>query len=566
MHSIIYRIIILGALFHHTVINAQRYDFNWIFGYDGGKGDPRFGTTIVNFNSGNPRIEFEPLGKLVIFDANASISTIDGRLLYYTNGYELEDSSYNKIGNALDIKERYWDALIANQGVLFLPISNNHYVLFYINLEQVNVKFLLTSLKFIELNDKNKVISSGIALKDTLNDGFLTMSKHANGRDWWLILNKLNTNFFYKLFISNGQIVKVDTQSVGPNIIDGFGQAIFSPNGEYFATIEGISFSEGLYIYLYKFDRCTGKLDFVQNKNFKTTGYSGISFSPNSRYLYYSQNKLLFQFELNNSSPLSSEILLDSIIDQTPPWGSSFNIHQLGPDGRIYITNGFSNFYQHVINYPDKAGLECSPRSNGFKLKTLNDHGISNNPNYRLGPIDGSICDTLGIDNIPWAWWRHEQDSVDYLRFEFTDLSAYEVTDWSWTFGDGSNSIERHPMHRYKDKGVYEVCLIASNKNGSDTLCRTLNVGITLVDNVVQDIKIELFPNPCDDYFIINVLNYIPEKMTLTLTDLSGRKVLSKRLYEGSNGLDVEELSKGVYIITIVEQGMTIKSEKVIKI
>ncbi|MBK8297084.1 MAG: PKD domain-containing protein [Saprospiraceae bacterium] len=97
-------------------------------------------------------------------------------------------------------------------------------------------------------------------------------------------------------------------------------------------------------------------------------------------------------------------------------------------------------------------------------------------PNYRLGPLDGSTCDTLGIDNIPWAWWRHDQDTSDYLNFEFTDLSAYEVTDWEWNFGDGMVSTLQNPLHRYSQKGVYDVCLIAKNKNGADTLCKTLNV------------------------------------------------------------------------------------------
>ncbi len=564
MYSITIRILLTSLILNQTVVYSQRFDFNWIFGYAGGKGDTRFGTTKVDFNSGNPIQYFIPEGKLSIYDANASISTIEGRLLFYSNGYELEDSSYVKITNALMIGFKFWESLIANQGVLFLPEDSNNFNLIYINLERKNGKFVIPHIRRILIDINKKINIRDTVFSGEFNDGFLTSCKHANGTDWWILLNKSNNNVFYKILLSKNNKVQIDSQEVGPKVIDGLGQAAFSSNGEYFATIEGISFDEGLFIYLYKFDRCSGNLEFIQSKNFPAKGYSGLSFSPNSKFLYYSQSNLLYQVDLAKSDPLNNPILVDSIADLTPPWGSSFNIHQLGPDGRIYITNGFSNFYQHVINKPNESGKAFDARSNGFMLKTLNDHGISNNPIYRLGPIDGSICDTLGIDNIPWAWWRHEQDTMDYLRFEFTDLSAYEVTEWEWNFGDGSSSTTQHPIHKYKDKGVYEVCLIAKNKNGADTLCRTLNVGITSVDNSSKLIKIEAFPNPCDEYFMINVLDYIPERMMMSLIDLNGKEVLSKRLYEGSNGVDVAGLTQGVYVINLKENDRIVYSDKMV--
>lgn len=564
MHSIIKITFLLLVLSDITVF-GQKYDFNWIFGYGGGLGDSRFGTTKVDFNSGNPVQTFIPQGRLFLYDANASISTEDGRLLYYTNGYDLEDSNYVRINKALDVGTRYWDALVTDQGVLFLPMSQklSTISLFYIN------KFLVGGeLKSIKLNqliinlDKTKFANSNL-ITDTLNQGFMNACKHANGRDYWILLNKNGTNIFYSLLIKSQENIKIDTFISGPIIYDGVGQAVFSNNGEYLALIEGISFNDGLYIYLYKFDRCLGKLYFVSRKQFPTSGFTGISFSPNSKFLYYSQEKLLYQFDMSNTDPLDYPVLVDSITDQTLPWGSQYNIHQLGPDGRIYITNAYSNFYQHVINKPNESGKACDPRANGFMLKTLARRGISNNPNYRLGPIDGSICDSLGIDNIPWAWWRYDQDTLEYLNFEFTDLSAYEVTQWDWSFGDGTNSSERNPMHRYANNGIYEVCLIAANKNGSDTLCRTLYVGTSSMDQPNDKIKIEYFPNPCADYLMVNVKDYIPVKMILSIIDLHGKEVLNKKIYEGSNGIDVHHLSMSVYILIVKEKGNIIKTDRI---
>ncbi|MBK8192316.1 MAG: PKD domain-containing protein [Lewinellaceae bacterium] len=95
---------------------------------------------------------------------------------------------------------------------------------------------------------------------------------------------------------------------------------------------------------------------------------------------------------------------------------------------------------------------------------------------YRLGPVDGSSCDSLGIDNIPWAWWRYKQDTALYGTIYFTDLSAYEPTEWHWDFGDGAFSSDTSPVHGYAAPGTYTVCLTVSNAFGADTLCRTIHI------------------------------------------------------------------------------------------
>lgn len=552
---------------NYTYLNSQRYDFNWVFGYDGGKGDPRFGTTLVDFNSGNPKTSFIPQGSLIIFEANASISNKSGELQYYTNGYDVEDASFKKVQGATNLGIRYWDGLVSDQGAMFLPDPANDslYYLFYINLVLNSPKFYATDMKYLIINkDQNVTVRKGSMIHDTINEGCLTACRHANGRDWWILLTEKNTNLFYKFLLTPEGIIKVGEQKIGTKVIDGAGQAVFSPNGDFFALYESISDRDGANFYMYNFDRCTGELMELQNKHIDKMGFGGISFSPNSKFFYHSSGLILSQTFMEQKNPLDNFEQIELIVEQTS-WGSQYNYHQLGPDGRIYISNAYSNFVMHVINKPDEASKNCLPRSNSFALKTLGGYGIPNMPNYRLGPIDGSTCDTLGIDNIPWAWWRHDQDTIDYLNFEFTDLSAYEVTEWIWSFGDGISSTIKSPMHRYTKNGIYEVCLIAKNLNGADTLCKILKVGTTSSRDEMENIKIEIFPNPSMDYFVVNVIDYNPEKMYLELDDLNGTKVLSQRIYEGSNGLEIKFLPKGLYFIRIMEHGHIVKSEKLVK-
>ena len=567
MREVTIILLIILFLINHSAGYSQRYDFNWVFGYAGGQGDTRWGTSFVDFNSGNPIVSYQDKGRMYIYEANASISDKEGNLLYYTNGYDVDDANFKKVAGATNLGIRYWDGLVSDQGVMFLPIHDNDslYYLLYVNKILSSPNFYISSMKYLVINKyKDKVINSGTILQDTLNEGCLTACKHANGKDFWILLNEANTNIFYKYIVTDSGIFFVDKQVIGPKVIDGVGQAVFSPDGKYFAIYESISDRDGAYFYVYTFDRCSGALTVIQNKQIDKMGFGGISFSQDSKLFYHSSGLSLSQTLIEQSNSLDRFEEIEIISEQTP-WGSQYKLHQLAPDGRIYISNAYSNFVMHRINKPNEKGLACLAKSNSFALKTLGGYGIPNMPNYRLGPIDGSSCDTLGIDNIPWAWWRHDQDTTDYLNFEFTDLSAYEVTEWEWRFGDGMTSNSQSPIHRYSKNGIYEVCLIAKNKNGADTLCKILNVGTTSTIDDKDQIKIEIFPNPCKEYFIVNILDYNPEKMHLELFDLNEKLLLTQRLFEGSNGIELGAVSSGIYFVKIIEQGRVVKSEKVIK-
>jgi hypothetical protein len=70
---------------------------------------------------------------------------------------------------------------------------------------------------------------------------------------------------------------------------------------------------------------------------------------------------------------------------------------KLAPDGKIYMscTNGLD--YIHVINNPNALGASCGFVQHGIQLPYYNSSGLPNHPNYHLGPLTGSICDSLNI-------------------------------------------------------------------------------------------------------------------------------------------------------------------------
>ncbi|MEA3444127.1 MAG: LamG-like jellyroll fold domain-containing protein, partial [Bacteroidota bacterium] len=55
------------------------------------------------------------------------------------------------------------------------------------------------------------------------------------------------------------------------------------------------------------------------------------------------------------------------------------------------------------------------------------------------------------------------------LTVEFADLSTGNPTSWLWDFGDGASDTLQNPVHIYQTAGIFNVSMVASNSNGSDT-------------------------------------------------------------------------------------------------
>ena len=69
------------------------------------------------------------------------------------------------------------------------------------------------------------------------------------------------------------------------------------------------------------------------------------------------------------------------------------------------------------------------------------------------------------------------------LTVSFTDQSTGSPTSRKWTFGDGTYSTGKDPVHTYSKAGLYSVTLAVSNADGSNTLTKT---GYVAVSNVLN--------------------------------------------------------------------------------
>ena len=89
-----------------------------------------------------------------------------------------------------------------------------------------------------------------------------------------------------------------------------------------------------------------------------------------------------------------------------------------------------------------------------------------------------TYCDSIYIANNAscQAAFQSVQDSSG-LGIQFTDASS-GASNYHWSFGDGTFSIQQHPHHVYLTSGTYLVCLVITNNLNtcSDTTCQTVVV------------------------------------------------------------------------------------------
>jgi hypothetical protein len=109
----------------------------------------------------------------------------------------------------------------------------------------------------------------------------------------------------------------------------------------------------------------------------------------------------VYQFDVTTPDIAASMVHIaewDSFYSPSPPFATLFSVSLLAPDGKIYMSTGNSTDRLHAINQPDQPGLACDLVQHGIVLPTYYAESIPNHPNYHLGPVDGSVCDSLGIN------------------------------------------------------------------------------------------------------------------------------------------------------------------------
>jgi len=565
--------------FAQQVFQREKRDNVWLFGR-------QVLHSRIEFDT-NPPSVFPEEFPMRFEAANASMCNAEGELLFYSNGVYIANHLHQPMENGTGLVFGPFLNAWASGGarhpqiLLALPTSSEgslyHFLYLPTDTMTADNIYGYTVLSFglyssmidmAENEGAGRVVSKNNAvIQDTLDNGKLTAVRHANGRDWWALVWEDFTNRYYRLLITPDTILNLGLQAVGDTIPSGLGQAVFSPDGTRYARLNLYQLGGDQYIDLYDFDRCSGLLSNPRHFTYRDTAIlGGVAFSENSRFLYVSSFKYLYQLDIENDDIFSTFEILGR------PETESYFLPQLAPDGKIYISTGGTSVFTHVISNPNKRSTNSNLVQQGMELAAYNFGTMPNHPYYGLGPWDGSPCDTLGIDNpVPRAAFEYTADSIT-TGVEFFDGSFF-ATAWSWDMGDGSTSTARHPVYMYAQAGLYTVCLTVSNITGSYTVCDTVRVGMVTSAGEAQPARVELhvYPNPAHpDVPATLVAEGIPAtEVAGTVRDALGRTVrrFTAQVVNGRlrQELDMRGLPAGVYFVELVsDSGVSLGSGKLV--
>jgi hypothetical protein len=409
-------ILCISTIFAQYPSDMKR-DYIWFIGNN--HATQSEGITKIDFNNNSPTYTLQDTLPLDFSHISTGICNENGHLLFYGNEDKVINSTYRIMENGEGLSTVYSPISgSCSQCGITIPLSNTNrfahihqgYNYGYPEYPIKKDTLLVTTIDMTGSNGRGSVISKNIPFfTDYSHTLSFKVCRHANGRDWWFIQPDTTYNKIHRFLITpNG----IDT--LAPQIMQNpplppnswSNHTVFSPNGDKWASRISTNHFDTTVV-VYDFDRCSGLLSNYKAFHRISETWCGLAFSLDSRYLYHSCGRKLMQYDLNSSNIAASEIILAQGYNLLVCAPNHLNgegdapIPIYTPNNILFIPIAQRTNKVHTINNPNGAGAACDLRLCDITLPAEYSYQSPPNfPNYRLGPVDGSACDTLGIDNI----------------------------------------------------------------------------------------------------------------------------------------------------------------------
>lgn len=412
---------------------AQGLNNLWQGGYEHISGPP-LGGSDIEFSSGAPVIFMQPNRVIDLGRTATNITDAAGNLRFFTNGAVVGtlngDTMQNGTGLAPSTYTDDWypTGLQIHQAALIIPDPGNadRYYLFHCTLDDIQnskAEFMYLTVVDMSLNggvggvvQKNQVLHTG-----AIQAGGISGVRHGNGRDWWVYSHEVDTDRYWRFLVSPNGVTGPFEQTIGVVRPADGRRTAFSADGSRFAYYYGTSDLD-----IFSVDRCSGLLsDHIHIDIEDNNSSAGVAFSPSGRFLYVSSVLDVYQVDMEAADVAASILHIaewDSTYSPFPPFGTMFDAAQLAPDGKIYISTGNSTDKLHVINHPDSLGLACNIAQHDIALPTIWFNSLPNHPNYHLGALDGSVCDSLDVGLV------EQPENLNLILYPNPNAGAFAIT------------------------------------------------------------------------------------------------------------------------------------------
>ncbi|MCC7331633.1 MAG: gliding motility-associated C-terminal domain-containing protein [Flavobacteriales bacterium] len=346
----LFSVFVCSCLFAKAQHPEAKRATHWYFGNGAG----------LDFSSGSPVAVTN--GQLDSWESCASISDINGNLLFYTDGDTIWDKNHNIMPNGTGL---YGSCVppgpnnSATQGVIIIPQPNSATIFYVFTVdcaENLGARGMNYSMVDLSLNGGfGDVTLKNLFLFAPSTEG-MAATMNCTRDSIWVVGHEYGTDAFYAYLVTeNGLNNTPVISNTGVIVMNYENQMKFSPNGKKLAY----------YYYLFGFNFNSGQID---DSTFVNFGGYGLSFSPNGNKLYFATlGGLIGQYDVSSSNSI------DIINSYQTIYQGIGNDHiggmQLSIDSVIYLAN-YDTMKISKIEFPNNSGVSVN-----FSLNTVDLNG-----------------------------------------------------------------------------------------------------------------------------------------------------------------------------------------------
>jgi hypothetical protein len=432
-----------------------------------------------NFNPPNPIYSQNCANGCNSPEGNSTMDDGNGNVILQSTGSDVYDGNWNVLpsGNAIG------RGAGASNGSLILQHLGNASLYYVFSVDagtNLNDDTLAVGLQYavvdISLNGgTGGVISKHNVLTDSAYEK-MSCTRHCNGVDWWLVVNKWGTNAYYSFKISAAGVDTVPVIShagmVMSDTLAGYafsfsyraGSMRISPNGKWLGNRTKGSNGRGRNLQLFSFNNQTGMvgprlfLDSIGNSLEDV-----FCFSPNSNKLYSAEDgsginewgKNLVVYDL---SSLDSTIIAASEMGLLADTNSIYfnGGIQIGIDGMLYVVTDYAPSYITIIDNPDADSADIVMHLNQIPIGYSTFHNFTQFPDCIFARKHQGVLRTRKCS------YGLENETI------ILDTMLNVVHEFLWDFGDpasgvNNTSTERNPYHEFSAPGTYTISLTLHN-------------------------------------------------------------------------------------------------------